>query len=60
MNRAPQKLLLLVRLQCVQRLLDQLSPQFFFFSERQLGIAGDVDDAGAEDDAVGADHLGDR
>ena len=48
MNRAPtRKLLFFVRLQCVQRLLDQFPPQVFFFSQRQLGIAGDVDDAGA-------------
>jgi hypothetical protein len=60
MNRAPtRKLLLLVRLQRVQRFLHQLSPQLFFLRGRQFGIAGHMDDAGAQDDAVGADHLGD-
>ena len=52
-------LLLLVRLQSVERLLHQFSTQFFFILQRQLGVAGDMDDAGSKDDAVGADHFGD-
>ena len=55
-----RKLLLLVRLQRVQCFLHQFSPQLFFLRGRQFGIAGDMDDAGAQDDTVGADHLGDR
>jgi hypothetical protein len=61
MNRAPaRKSLFLVRLQRVQRFLHQLSSQFFFFCERQFRIAGNMHDAGAEDNAIGTDHLGDR
>ena len=56
MNRALQ---FFIRLQRVQRFLHELSPQFFFLCRRQLGVAGDMHDAGAEDDAVGADHFGD-
>jgi len=52
--------LLFIRLQRVQRFLHELSSQLLFFSGRQFGVAGDVDDAGAEDDAVGTDHFGDR
>ncbi len=55
-----QKLLLLIRLQRVQRFLHQFSPQLFFLRGRQFSIAGDVHDARAQDDAVGTDHFGDR
>ena len=61
MNRAlTRKLLLLIRLQRVQRFLHQFSPQLFFVRGRQFSIAGDVHDARAQDDAVGTHHLGDR
>ncbi len=40
-------LLFLVRLQRVERLLDELAAQFFFVLQWQLGIAGDMDDAGS-------------
>ena len=52
-------LLLLIRLQRIERLLHQLAAQFLFILQRQLGVAGDVDDAGSQNDAVGADHFGD-
>jgi len=52
-------LLFLVRLQGVERLLDELAAQFFFVLQWQLGITGDMNDAGSQDDAVGTDHFGD-
>ncbi len=57
-NSKPSSLFL-VRLQGVERLLDKLAAQFFFVLRGELGVAGDMDDAGSQDDAVGADHFGD-
>ena len=62
MQRVPYcstSLALLVRLKRVEGLLHELAAQFFFVVGRQLGVAGDVNDAGAQHYAVGADHLGD-
>ena len=39
------RLLLFVRLQRVEGLLHQLSPEFFFFGWRKLGVAGHMDDS---------------
>jgi hypothetical protein len=49
-----------IRLQRVQSLLHELSPQLLFFRRWQLGVPGDVHDAGSKHDAVGTDHLGNR
>jgi hypothetical protein len=53
-------LTLFTRLKRVERLLHELAAQFLFVVGWQLGVAGDVNDAGAQNYPVGADHLGDR
>ena len=42
----------------LQGLENRLSPQFLFFLGWQAGVAQDVDDAPALDDAVRANHFG--
>jgi hypothetical protein len=58
LERVP--LLLLIGLQGIERLLDESTAQVLFVGWRQFRVAGHVDYAGAENDAVGADHFGDR
>ena len=41
------RLLFLVRLQRVECLLNELAAQFFFVLQWQLGITGDMNDAGS-------------
>lgn len=52
------RLLFFARLERIEGFLHQLAAQVFLVLGRQLGVAGDMDNASSQNDPIGADHLG--
>jgi hypothetical protein len=53
-------LLPFVRLQSIEGLLNEFSPELFFVGGRKLGVACHMDYAGSQDHPVGSHHFSDR